>query len=223
MSTAATALRRAGLLRRIAAALWVCAAVPGAAQAQSEFSLNLCGELANHYGPYDYRTEKGKLVIVDQAHFTPVVEALIRGSTGDLNADLDYTLRASPNHHRALVSVMRLAARTTNPQPPRFKWPLACYFDRAVRFAPDDVVARLIYAQFLGQSKKAEDAVRQAEVAIKLAPENALTQYNAGLVLFEVGEYDKALAQAHVAQKMGFTRTELADSLKRVNRWREPQ
>src|SRR4051812_47506028 len=61
-----------------------------------------CGSLANPYGPFDYRTSKDKLDIVEGAHFTPDVETLRSGSTGSLGADIDYTLRTSPNHHRAL-------------------------------------------------------------------------------------------------------------------------
>ena len=44
-----------------------------------------CGALQLHrpgqYGPYDYRTDKSKLDIVEDYHFTPAVEALVRGST----------------------------------------------------------------------------------------------------------------------------------------------
>lgn len=193
------------------------------AHAQQAGELNVCGDLANHYGPYDFRTEKGRLKIVDSAHFTPVVEALVGAATGDMNADIDYVLRASPNHHRALVSVMRLASRSKEGQLRGFKWTFACYFDRAVRFAPDDVIVRMLYAQFLGQNKRVDDAVRQLDSAIKLAPENAITQYNVGLVFMEMGQHDRALAQAHLALKMGYPRTELTDSLKKVNRWKEPE
>ena len=194
------------------------------AQAQDSGESNACGPLSGiHYGPYDYRTEKGRLRIVDTAHFTPVVEALVSGATGDLNKDIDYTLHAAPNHHRALVSLMRLAARSKAVQLRGFQWPFACYFDRAVRFAPDDVIVRMLYAQFLGQNKRVEDAVRQLNFAIKLAPENAITQYNVGLVFMELGQHDRALEQAHLALKMGYTRAELTDSLKKVNRWKEPE
>ena len=48
------------------------------------------------YGPYDYRTDKSiksKLGIVEDYHFTPAVEALVRGSNNELpGPDLSYTL-----------------------------------------------------------------------------------------------------------------------------------
>ena len=104
----------------------------GAAHAFEE-----CGELANAYGPYDYRSSRDKLAIVEAAHFTPDVEALRSGSTGQLGGDIDYTLRASPNHPRALIAMANLGRRMNSEQPPGAKYTLACYFDRAVRFADD--------------------------------------------------------------------------------------
>jgi hypothetical protein len=192
------------------------------ANAQLQMPANACGSLANHYGPFDYRTEKGKLIIVESAHFTPVVEALVGSATGDMNKDIDYTLRTSPNHHRALITISKLTQRTANPQPTGFQFPLECYFERAVRFKPDDTIARLIFAQHLGRTKRVDDAQKQIDAALSLSEENALTQYNAGLILFEMGVHGRALKQAHVAMKMGFTRTELQDMLKKANQWQEP-
>ena len=71
---------------------------------------NPCGELGNSFGPFDYRTvpEQPKR-LVEGAHFTPVVESLIRGNTASgPGGDIDYTLRAMPNHHRALLATVRL-------------------------------------------------------------------------------------------------------------------
>jgi hypothetical protein len=82
------------------------------AQTQS----SACGPLENAYGPYDYRTDKAKLPIVLGAHFTPEVEALIRGATSTRPGhDIDYTLRAIPNNPRALYSMMQLDAGLTGP------------------------------------------------------------------------------------------------------------
>ena len=67
-----------------------------------------CGALQNAFGPFDYRTERGyNLDVVESYHFTPPVEALIRGSSGTIGGDLDYTLRAFPNHDRALNATIR--------------------------------------------------------------------------------------------------------------------
>src|SRR5678816_4417104 len=65
-----------------------------------------CGPLANAYGPFDYRTDRTgtTLSIVEDNHFTPAVEQLISGITSSVGGEIDYTLRAFPNHHRALLS-----------------------------------------------------------------------------------------------------------------------
>ena len=54
----------------------VLAAWLGPAHAQEAPQPNICGSLSNHYGPFDYRTEKGKLIIVESNHFTPVVRTM---------------------------------------------------------------------------------------------------------------------------------------------------
>lgn len=81
--------------------------------------LGICGSLNNSFGPFDYRyktsvkTELGDAhSMVEGAHFTPQIEQLIRGKTAvEPGPDIDYTLRAFPNHHRALLSMSRLALR----------------------------------------------------------------------------------------------------------------
>lgn len=196
-----------------------------AAWAQQTEAVHRCGpiQVPLHYGPYDYRNERHKLIIVESAHFTPSVEALIAGSTGDLNKDLNYTLLSSPNHHRALVSLSRLSTRTKDPQPRGFSWPIECYFERALRFRADDSIVRMIFAQYLGQHKRVDEAVVQLNAVLQASADNPLTQYNAGLIFFDMGLYDRALTQAHVARKMGLERPDLADMLKKANRWQEPK
>lgn len=185
----------------------------------------MCGSLSNAYGPYDYRTERGTpLRLVENAHFTPRVEVLIGGAKGSpLVADLDYTLRAFPNHHRALVSIMRLTERAKSPYPPGLSRPAECYFERAVRWRPDDTVARMIYAKFLYLHKRPDEAKAQLERAAHDAGDNPMTHYNVGLVYLEGGNLTDALAQAHKAYALGFTRPELRERLKQSGHWREPE
>ena len=182
-----------------------------------------CGELRNGYGPYDYRTDRDKLPIVEGAHFTPEVEALARSVTGYIGADIDYTLRAFPNHHRALVSMMRYGERTKSAQPPSAQYTIECYFDRAVRFKPDDTTVRMLFATYLHKIGRETDANQQLERAVTLAGENAFTHYNAGLVYLDLKNYDKALRQAHVAYGLGFPRPELREALKATGKWTEPR
>ena len=189
--------------------------------AQADADASNCGPLANHYGPFDYRTQQDKLKIVEDSHFTPQVEALIKGSSGAIEADIGYTLTAFPNHPRALMAMARLGEKLKTPHPRYTRYSVACYFDRAIRFAPSDTVVRILYARFLAKQARLSDALTQLDVAATQAKDNPFSHYNIGLAFFDLGQYDKALVQAHSAAAMGFERTELMDKLKGVNQWQE--
>lgn len=175
------------------------------------------------YGPYDYRTDKSKLGIVEDYHFTPAVEALVRGSTGELpGLDLSYTLGAFPNHHRALLAMVRYGEKMKSPQPPGARYSVDCYFDRALRFRPGDVIVRMIYAKYLAKSARNPEAIQQLEQATAFARDNAFSHYNIGLIYFDLKDYERALRQAHKAIGLGFPLTALRDQLQSVGKWTEP-
>jgi len=183
-----------------------------------------CGELRTGYGPFDYRTDRNKLGIVEQYHFTPEVEELIRGKSSiHIGQDLSYTLTAFPNHHRALLSMMRYGEKLKTPQPPDVKYSVECYFERALRFRPDDAVARMMYASFLSKNARAPEAMRELEQVAKVAGDNFFTYYNMGLIYLDMKEYEKALTMAHKAMAMGFQKPELRDKLMAIGRWRAPE
>ena len=175
------------------------------------------------YGPWDYRYHKDKLERVERFHFTPNVENLIRGeSTVHIEGDLNYLLEKSPNHHRGLVSLMRLVEKRKSPQPGRLRYPIECWFERAMRFAPDDAVVRVLWAQELKREGRDSDAIRQLDAAAAMAKDSANMQFSIGLVFFDLGQYDRALTQAHTAMALGLPRTELADRLRTKGQWRDP-
>lgn len=191
--------------------------------ASAQSNVSGCGSLENSYGPYDYRTERDRhLKIVEQYHFTPNVESLIRGNSGSLGGELSYTLRASPNHHRALMAMIRLGEKLKSPQPLGSGYTVECWFERALRFRPDDSTVRLIYATFLMKDGRESDAVKQLDVATAAATDNAFTQYNAGMIYFDMRNYDKALVQAHKAYGLGFEQPALRDQLQSVGKWKDP-
>jgi hypothetical protein len=188
-------------------------------------SMSACGPVAipGHYGPYDYISERGRLAIVEQYHFTAKVEALIAGESGALGGDLSYTLNAAPNHLRALVAAMNYAARTKTARPPGMDMSVECYFDRAVRFRPDDAPVRALFALYLARLNRMPEAERQLEAAVHFAGDNGLSQHNIGLTCLELGLVDRALSQAHLARRLGFEGTLLSDKLKAAKRWKEPE
>lgn len=213
---------RTGLLR-LGSRIGLVAALSFASAAFGQPASSACGPLANAYGPFDYREVRGpKLDIVEGAHFTSEVEALLRGNRGYLGGDLDYTLRAFPNHHRALVSMMRYGEKTKSPQPRDVRYPVECYFTRAIRFRPDDVIVRMIYAAFLQKAGRNDEANAQLAEASELAKDNAFTHYNIGLIYLDAKDYANALRQAHRAYALGFPRTELKERLQAAGQWREP-
>ena len=186
-------------------------------------SLGGCGNLENAFGPFDYRTERDiHLKLVESAHFTPSVETLIRGKSSPIGGDLDYTLRAFPNHHRALISMMRYGERLKVSRVPSAQFDVECYFVRAVSFQPDDVVARMLYAQFLLNSKRRDDALQQLAAAQPYARDNPFTHYNLGLSFLAAEQYDQALKHAHQAMALGFPRPELKAQLQAKGQWQEP-
>lgn len=190
-----------------------------AAQADvDEFS---CGALQNAYGPYDYRSDKDKLGVVESFHFTPEVATLTRGKSGHIGGDLDYTLRAFPNHPRALMAMVQLAEREKKAKVFGAQFSVECYFHRAIRFRADDPTAKMIYANYLVKNGRSKDALKQINDAASLSNSNTSLDYNIGLVYLELKEYDKALVYAHKAYLAGFPLPGLRDRLKRVGKWRE--
>ena len=203
--------------------------------AHAQVDANYCGSLNNAFGPFDYRPErdtenrgdgdhKYKLKLVESTHFTREVELLISGrrSGTDPGGDIDYTLRAFPNHHRALMSVMRYGEKKASKRPTGLKYDVECYLERAIRFASDDAIARIIYATYFEKKKRTPEAISQLEQATRIARDNAFTHYNIGLAYLDMKVYDKALIQAHRALALGFERTQLRDLLEKAGHWKDP-
>lgn len=166
-----------------------------------------CGELRNAYGPYDYRdpiAKRDNLPVVEAFHFTADVESLRRGNTGTVLGDLKYTLRAFPNHHRALAAVARYAIGGGR-FPLDDSIPSAdCYFERAIAFRPEDEAVRVIYANYLFKMGERERAREQYEQALRLAPESVEISYVAGLFFLDIGDLARAKKLASVAYAGGY-------------------
>jgi len=201
--------------------VWFCLCVallasPAPSSAQDED----CGELKNAYGPYDYRTvPPGSLNLVEAGHFTPDVERLIRGQSGYLGADIDYTLRAIPNHPRAIVSMANLSFKEKKDPPRGSRYTVNCWFDRAIRLAPDDPKVRSAFGYYLSRKGELKKALEQLRLALEMGQDDGNTHYNLGLVLFNLKEYDEALIQAKEAESRGFPLQGLKNKLKALNKW----
>lgn len=215
----------AAALRRLRAGCVLAAGLLTAALAQAQAQpgdLGRCGSLANGYGPFDYRTDKQQLVVVETHHFSLAVEQLIRGMTGTIGSDLDYTLRASPNHHRALSALSRYGEREKSDFIRGAQYTVECYFVRALNFRPDDPTVRMLYAIYLKGRNRLPDAIKQLAYTETLADNSGFTVFNLGMVYLDLGEYDAALRQAHKAMALGFTRPELKERLVAAGKWSDP-
>jgi hypothetical protein len=214
-------------MKRLSCALGLWVGL-GATAALAQTGPQICGNpFQNHYGPFDYRTASRETrKLVEDFHFTVGVETLTRPKSTtfrNMAQDVQYVLNVFPNHHRALITMEKLVERWKVDPAPGATLPVECYFDRAIRFRPDDTVARALYAQFLSRRGRAEQATLQLEQAVEHAKDNALSHYNIGLVFFEIGRHEQALAQAHRALAMGYPRPELADKLRAAGKWRDPE
>ena len=201
--------------------LLALAATSGTAAAQGNSS---CGNpFKNHFGPIDYRTANAYTkALVENVHFTPGIESLTRPGTTmfrDMASDIGYTLRVFPNHHRALVTMSRAAKKFGSDPAPNGIFTVDCYFERAVLFRPDDTVARLLYAQHLGQTKRKDEALAQVRQALDSAGDNPFSHYNIGLMAFELGDFELAVAQAQKAELLGYPVTALKDLLRSKGQW----
>lgn len=184
-----------------------------------------CGEmdLPGQFGPFDYTDSNDRLnlPIVETAHFTPDVEKLIKGNTGYLGGDLDYTLRAFPNHHRALAAMGKLIVREKTPKANGARYSAECYFDRAIRFKPNDVVVRMIYGNHLLKAGQPDRAMEQFKVAVSLQPENPNANYNLGLLYVQKKDYEQAKTYAKKAYELGFPLPGLKNKLMAAGKWED--
>jgi len=192
-----------------------------------------CGVLSNGFGPFDYRADHyipettfrshdAQLNIVERAHFTPEVEALLRGKTDVIGGDIGYTLRAFPNHPRALLSMARLGDKERTDKPNGSLYTIDCWFRRAVTWRPDDRIVRMIYAKQLIDKGRGKEAGEHLRVAENLAGDNAFTALNLGLIYFDMKDYERSLTFAHRALAMGLGNPVLREQLKTVGKWSEP-
>ena len=195
---------------------------------------SLCGSLENPFGPFDYtdpenaRVQSGggesPLSLVERAHFTTDVENLIRGASSfDPITDLEYTLRAFPNHHRALNAIANYYLKDRESFESEFS--IECWFDRAMRFRPGDPLIRVVYGVFLAKQKKNLESLEQYEEALAMRHDLPEAHYNIGLLYSELEEYELAYQHAIQAYALGYPLPGLRNRLQRVGAWKaiEPE
>jgi hypothetical protein len=177
------------------------------------------------FGPFDYLQRAmfpGQLEVVEENHFTPNVESLASGNTTTAMGDIHYTLQTWPNHHRALNSAFRfrLKHREQWKQKANLQsFPAECYLQRAMKFSPGDPVAYLLYGMLMHQMQQYDKALKAYQTAVKLQPDDLITQYNMGLTLFAMKKYPAARQVAKNVYAKGFPLPGLKRKLAAAGQW----
>ncbi len=206
----------AGYFIRFAVTVSVLASGLSTALAQPSAAL-ACGKLENAYGPFDYTNpsdREKKLPIVEKFHFTQSVETLARGNTGSLVHDLDYTLRAFPNHHRALYAMLRYQLK--NKGPAGAGYTMECYFDRALRLTPKDGEIYVLYGIYLHRKGDYKGALEKYKKAAELLPDSGDLHYNLGLLYIDTKKYKLAKQEADKAYASHYPLPGLKIKLRRL-------
>ncbi|WP_448212541.1 tetratricopeptide repeat protein [Colwellia sp. MEBiC06753] len=170
--------------------------------------------LTNAYGPYDFRDPNyaSNVNLVVGAHFKKNIEQLKsnKAGTGTAHADLDYTLRALPNHHRALYAIAKLERqdRAKVAADGIFRrteiYTAECYFKRAIYFRPQDPIPHMLFGMHLHLVGKLAEAEINYLNALNIDPNNPEILYNIGLLYVDLGDIDNAKKYANLAYEMGF-------------------
>jgi len=193
-----------------------------------------CSGKAQGFGPYDYTSKVDKntimggssnvLNLVERAHFTEEVEGLIKGHSGTLEEDLDYTLRAWPNHHRVLLSIIRFQIEVQNKiRTGKLLTPVECYLQRAIHFSPNDAVSYSLYGHFLRKMGHLEESAKKYEKALEIAPGNSKFAYSYGLLLIDLKRYEEAVKYAKIAYREGKAPKGLRQILRKLGAWKDTE
>lgn len=182
-----------------------------------------CGVLQNHgdIGPWDYydpsssastgENPMGRIKRVENVHFKSGMRNL---NTREydierLTSEITYTLAVFPNHPEALLAITRLEKMVGGKLPQRaadvYKPKISsyCFFDRALRFQPDQPGVRFSYAIYLHQQGKYAEALDNYKLAEKGFEENPFFQYNLGLLYSDMKNWPKAAEYAARAYRGG--------------------
>ncbi len=184
-----------------------------------------CNGGRENFGPFDYLKRKqlpNELGVVERYHFSLEVEQLIKGQTSASPlGDIAYTLRAWPNHHRALYSLVRHRISLWPKKYPSRHVPAECYIQRAIKFSPKDATVYMLYGILLHRTNHKDKALQQYEIARDIDPSNVQVKYNLGLLLIDFKRYPEAKQFARELYSRGFPLPGLKDKLKKAGQWNE--
>lgn len=210
--------KKAPILRALLAMLMLLAVCVDHAAADEEE----CGALRNSYGPFDYRkSSRQQLSLVEDYHFTPKVERLYSGESSTIHDDIAYLLKVFPNHHRGLLSLAKLSLREKKAHLPGLPYSMACWFERAMRFQPEDGEVHVVFGYYLSKTGNLRGAADEFQEAIRLGVDSGNVHYNLALVLLDLGDKPGAVEHAKKAYEAGFQLQGLKKRLQKLGLWTE--
>jgi tetratricopeptide (TPR) repeat protein len=195
-----------------------------------------CGELKNYadVGPWDYSDPSssvptgadpmGRIKRVENVHFYPDVKNLNTKvlSIEQLTAEIHYTLRVFPNHPLALYAFSRLerlaGGKLPNSSATMFtpRVTAECFFDRALRFRPDDKDVRIVYGIHLHLRNKFKEALEQYQIAESEGADSSFFYYNLGLLYADMKNWEKAVEYGQKAYNFGLDLPGLRQKLEKA-------
>lgn len=199
------------------------------------------------FGPFDYydtRTTPTKAyALVESAHLGPKTQLMLRqGDKCGYWGDLDYTLRAFPNHPKALTMMAQflktnVACSIAGPasgssstldlvdQIEHGGWEgrtMEYYFETAIRYRPQYTETRVLYARALAGAGKHDDAVKRLQETLKQDPRSSAAHYELGVLLLAKGDKQSALQHARKAYQLGKPPAALREQLVAAGVWQAP-
>ncbi len=183
-----------------------------------------CAGILVSFGPYDYLQRdslKSELQVVEENHFSAEIERLEGGQTTTAIGDIHYTLSTWPNHHRALNSALRYRLQSLGAWPEDSKVPpVECYLQRAINFSPNDPKPYIMYGLLMHKAGQYDTALKAYQTAIRLLPNDIITQYNMGLTLVELKKFQEAQAVGETVYAAGFPLPGLKKKLIAAGHWK---
>lgn len=203
---------------------------------QAKSDIFECGPVTNNIGPWDYADPSssvptgedpmGRIKRVENVHFQPAMRALDLKlfSIDRLTSEFYYTLKILPNHPHALLAMSRLEKmaggklRQMGISPDMPKVSADCFFDRAIRFRPEDKAVRMVFGIHLHQRGRYKEALREYELAESLDEQSANFYYNIGLLHADMKNWDRAYEYAVKAERGGLMLPALRGKLEKAGR-----
>jgi tetratricopeptide (TPR) repeat protein len=186
-----------------------------------------CGSLDNAYGPWDYTNPEHfsqRLFVVERAHFTQDVfnlkNAGRRFERSPPGGGIDYTLRAFPNHHRALDALVRLVIRDKTKKPADMNYTIDCFFARAMEFNPKDPTVPMIYGTYFYRIEQYKEALNWYKFSESIGKPTAELYYNMGLTSVKLNDIESAQTYATKAYDLGYPLPWLRDYLRDLQKKR---